>query len=86
MRRGRLALEAALGQENVVEVLPSTGGEDFAYFANEVPGLYFRLGIEKPGLPSGALHTPTFRADDDSIEVGIRAMIALVRSELTRGP
>ena len=49
------------------------GGEDFAYFADEVPGFYFRLGTIAPGTRSGGLHTPDFRADDGAIAVGIRA-------------
>jgi amidohydrolase len=48
--------------------------EDFSYFANEVPGFYFRLGQVKPGTTSGDHHTPTFLADDTSIPVGIRTM------------
>ena len=28
---------------------PTMGGEDFSYFAHEVPGFYFRLGVVKPG-------------------------------------
>ena len=83
-RRVRPILEDALGSQNVIDVEPSTGGEDFAYFANEVPGFYFRLGIEDPEKGSGGLHTPTFRADDGAIEVGIRAMVAMVLSELGR--
>ncbi|MDH3254938.1 MAG: M20 family metallopeptidase, partial [Acidobacteriota bacterium] len=83
-RRVRPALETALGVEQVVDVEPTMAGEDFAYFANVVPGFYFRLGIEDPEQGSGALHTPTFRADDGAIEVGIRAMVSVVLSELGR--
>ena len=59
-------------------VPPTMGGEDFAYFANVVPGFYFRLGIVGPGTRSGGLHTPDFRADDAAIAVGMRAMAQLV--------
>jgi amidohydrolase len=83
-RRVRPVLEAALGTENVLDVEPSTGGEDFAYFANEVPGFYFHLGIENPEKGSGGLHTPTFRADDGAIEVGVKAMVSMVLEELER--
>jgi amidohydrolase len=71
-------LQRALGADNVKLVEPSMAGEDFAYFANEVPGFYFRLGVVQPGTTSGGLHTPTFRADDTSIPVGIKAMSRLV--------
>jgi amidohydrolase len=57
---------------------PITAAEDFAFFAQRVPGMYFSLGTTKPGTTSGGLHTPTFIADDASIAVGIRAMASLV--------
>lgn len=57
---------------------PTTGAEDFSYFAQQVPGFYFRLGTTAPGTTSGGLHTPTMTADDSAIPVGIRAMTALV--------
>ncbi|HXO19129.1 MAG TPA: amidohydrolase [Thermoanaerobaculia bacterium] len=73
-RRSRPAVERAVGKENVVESEPTMGGEDFAYFANAVPGFYFRLGTLKPGTTSGGLHTPTFRGDDGAVAVGMRVM------------
>jgi amidohydrolase len=84
-RRMVPALEAALGASNVIQVPPTMGGEDFALFANEVPGLYYRLGVRKPGTISGGMHTPTFTADDGSLEVGIRGMAALVVDFLATG-
>jgi amidohydrolase len=71
-------LERALGAPNVKISEPTMGGEDFAYFANEVPGFYYRLGVLKPGTTSGGLHTPTFRGDDGAVAVGIRSMSRLV--------
>ena len=71
-------LAKIVGEENVVVVEPTMGGEDFAYFANEVPGFYFRLGSVNPELGSGGHHTPDFRADDASLPIGIRAMANLV--------
>lgn len=82
----RGSLERSLGGTNVIDAAPVMGAEDFAYFANEVPGFYFRLGVVKPGTESGALHTPTFRADDGAIPVGIRAMSGLVLDFLHRPP
>ena len=71
-------LRRVLGDENVEDQEPATAGEDFAIFANEVPGFYFSLGMIKPGTTSGGHHTPTFQADDSSIPVGMRAMTALL--------
>lgn len=78
-------LERSVGAGNVKLVEPSMGGEDFAYFANEIPGFYFRLGIVAPGTTSGGLHTPTFRADDSAVAVGMKAMSRLLADWLREG-
>ncbi|HWM89596.1 MAG TPA: M20 family metallopeptidase, partial [Thermoanaerobaculia bacterium] len=78
-------LERSMGAGNVKRVEPSMGGEDFAYFANQVPGFYFRLGIVAPGTTSGGLHTPTFRADDSAVAVGMKAMSRLLVDWLAEG-
>jgi amidohydrolase len=75
-------LERTLGAGNVKLVEPSMAGEDFAYFANEVPGFFFRLGVVKPGTTSGGLHTPTFRADDSAVPAGMRVMARLLADYL----
>ncbi len=72
------SVQAVLGQVNVVELEPTMGGEDFAIFANEVPGFFFRLGMVKPGTESGGHHTPTFSADDAAVPVGMRVMSTLL--------
>ena len=79
----RPLLERTLGADHVKVVEPSMTGEDFAYFANQVPGFYFRLGVVKPGTTSGGLHTPTFRADDSAVPVGMRVMARLLVDYLT---
>ena len=61
----------------VIEALPRTGAEDFAYFSQEVPGFYFWLGIRSPGTrPEDAApnHSPLFRVDEDALELGVRAL------------
>ena len=68
------SLGAVLGTDRVQEILPTMGGEDFAYFALEVPGFFYRLGIHKEGSVIGPHHSPTFRADDASVPVGMRVM------------
>jgi amidohydrolase len=80
----RPLLERTLGADNVKVVEPSMAGEDFAYFANQVPGFFFRLGVVKPGTTSGGLHTPTFRADDSAVPVGMRVVARLLVDYLTQ--
>ena len=83
-RESAPALERVVGKEHVKRIPPSMASEDFSFFANEVPGFYYRLGQVKPGTTTGDHHTPTFRADDSSIPVGIRAMSFLVADYLDR--
>jgi amidohydrolase len=72
------ALADVVGAGRVQVLEPTTGAEDFSYFAMEVPGFYFRLGTNNPENPSGGHHTPTFRADDGAIPIGIEAMTHVV--------
>src|SRR5215207_954853 len=83
--RMRPTMVRLMGAENVPDVAPTTGAEDFAYFANQVPGFFYRLGTVKPGTTSGDHHTPTFQADDDAIPIGIRMMSTLLLDYLGSG-
>jgi amidohydrolase len=78
------ALERVVGKANITRVPPAMGSEDFSFFANEVPGFYFRLGQVKPGTTTGDHHTPTYLADDGAIPVGIKAMSYLIVDYLSR--
>ena len=66
-----------VGAESVTRADPWMAGEDFAHFANEAPGFFYFLGTQKPGTTSGGHHSPTFRADDAALPVGVRAMAHL---------
>jgi len=68
------SLEAAMGPGSVKALPPTMGGEDFAFFANALPALYFDLGTREPGGTSGGLHTPTFHAPDTAVAAGMKAM------------
>lgn len=72
-------LRRVFGPDNVHEVERSMGGEDYAYFAQEVPGCYFYVGVHKPGTPpTSPLHSPTYNPDEGAIAVGVRAMANVV--------
>jgi amidohydrolase len=79
------ALGEAVGAEHVSLADPWMAGEDFARFANEVPGFFYFLGTQKPGTTSGGHHSPTFRADDGALPVGMRAMATVLWDYLERG-
>ncbi len=66
-----------LGQKSVHRTNLSMGGEDFSYFAEQVPGCMFRLGVSNPerGLVR-PLHNPAFDLDEDALPLG-SALLAL---------
>lgn len=70
-------MQEAAGESNVAERYPVTGAEDFSFFAQEVPGLFFFLG----GMPAGMSaeeaaphHTPDFFIDDSGLMLGVRTL------------
>jgi amidohydrolase len=70
------AAAAALGADRVVEADVSMGGEDFAFYLEQVPGAMVRLGTGIPG--SGQhfdIHQSRFDVDERSIGYGIRVMV-----------
>ncbi|WP_411895554.1 amidohydrolase [Winogradskyella sp. A2] len=68
------SLHTVAGEENVQLMKATTGGEDFSYFQELVPGVYFFLGGMTPGetevFPH---HTPDFKIDDNGMLLGVRA-------------
>jgi len=70
------------GAENVNNSMDAvTGAEDFSFFQEEVPGLYFFIGGMPRGMnPANAAphHTPDFFVDDEGLLTGIRLMSRMV--------
>jgi amidohydrolase len=72
------SLEAAAGKENVSLVKATTGGEDFSYYQEEIPGLYFFLGGMTPGNTEAfPHHTPDFKIDDRGMLLGVKSFCHL---------
>ncbi|HEY9179572.1 MAG TPA: M20 family metallopeptidase [Candidatus Baltobacteraceae bacterium] len=60
---------------------PTMGAEDFAYFAQRVPGVHVRLGIRneaRGAVHSG--HSPEFRIDEAALPVGVQTLVAFATS------
>ena len=70
-------LKAVAGSENVNYINAITGAEDFSFFQEQVPGLYFHGGLPPGGTPAGH-HTPDFYIDEAGMKLGVRAMANLV--------
>jgi amidohydrolase len=61
-----------------LQLMPKiTGSEDFSFFQQVVPGLFFFVGVTADGVePRTAApnHSPRFRIDEGSLVVGVRAL------------
>ncbi len=80
------SLRRAAGDDRVREA-PMTGtAEDFSYFQQQVPGLFFFLGVTPPGREATAAqnHSPLFFADESALPVGVRALTNLTIDFLNR--
>lgn len=66
---------SVLGDNGIIHLDPAMGGEDFAYYLQEVPGTFYFLGTgnESKGLTSPA-HSPTFNIDEDAMKYGVEIL------------
>jgi metal-dependent amidase/aminoacylase/carboxypeptidase family protein len=79
-QRMRPSLERIAGPANVLEARRVTGAEDFAYYAERVPAMFFFIGVRPADVPAEEAipnHSPFFYADEDALIHGVRAMASL---------
>ena len=80
-------LERAVGAANVHVIKAITGAEDFSYFQQQVPGLFFFLGGMDPAMnPDNAPshHTPDFVVQDEGMIHGVKVMVDLTLDYLNQ--
>lgn len=78
--RARAALVATLGASNVRTAQPGMVAEDFAYFQQAVPGVFFYYGVNAPGVSAAEAapnHSPRFFVHEPAMETALRAMLAV---------
>lgn len=80
-----------LNAENKFPALKADGesikrmtAEDFAYYTQNFPSLYFSLGIAKDGLGEAGLHTSEFTIHPDALDVGTEFLIWLAQWSTNR--
>lgn len=74
------SLQRINGSSNVNSMNAVTGAEDFSFFQEKVPGMYFFIGgAKKDTDPSKAAphHTPDFYVDDSAMITGLKSMTTL---------
>jgi amidohydrolase len=69
------AAVAALGPDGATSTEQSSGGEDFAWYLEDVPGAMGRLGVWSGEGPMKDLHQPTFDLDERALPVGVRVLV-----------
>lgn len=76
----KLAEETLVGPESLTELImaerPAPTGEDFAYFAKAVPGLFLWLGAAESKDAPG-LHSPYFNFPEEILLNGIQAVSSI---------
>lgn len=80
------SLRRVVGAANVRAIPLVTGAEDFAYFAEKVPSLFFFVGITPPGQSTATApsnHSPLFYVDETGIPIAARALASVAVDYLT---
>lgn len=70
------AARAELGEDAVVLTPQSMGGEDFAWFLQDIPGAMLRLGTHTPGGEVYDLHRGDYVLDEAALANGIKVLAA----------
>jgi amidohydrolase len=74
------SIQQTAGKENVLLRPCHTGAEDFSFYQQKAPGLFFDLGaMPKGGNPKTAPshHTPDFYIDESSLPIGVKTLANL---------
>jgi len=82
------SLRAVAGAGNVIEPPLQMGAEDFAYYAREVPSMFFFVGATAPDIDPATApgnHSPKFMLDESSLDLGLRAMLQVTLDYLHGG-
>ena len=75
------SLKKIFGDDRVVDMGMITGAEDFSYYAQEVPGFFFFLGVTPHGVNAKTAptnHSPLFYVEESNLINGVKAFIQLV--------
>lgn len=71
----RQLAEEYMDKKNIEETELRMGAEDFGYYAQQIPGCFFRLGVRNESLGIiNNVHTPVFDIDERAIETGMGIM------------
>jgi amidohydrolase len=79
--------ERLVGKDNVREISLQTTADDYAFFGEQVPSLYFWVGItprDRDPQKAAFNHSPLFYLDEAGMNTGVRAFLALTVESLAQ--
>jgi len=72
----RGAAEEFVGREQVIDLDIRMTAEDFGFYTQLFPAVFYRLGVDfTDGRSAGRLHTSTFTVNEEAIPYGIECMV-----------
>lgn len=80
----RNGIEAALGEQALAGTEQSSGGEDFAWYLERLPGAFARLGVRPNDVPAPDIHHPAFTLDERALLIGTRVLTHTALTALNR--
>lgn len=78
--------KSLIGENSVLPLLKTFAAEDFAYFAEKVPSVHFRLGIADDSKGLSPLHSTCFDVSEDAIFYGIYIITNFILSITDNSP
>jgi amidohydrolase len=85
-RRMLPTLQRVAGTTNVREAIPTTTAEDFSYYLQTVPGIFYFLGItprDRNAETAPKNHSPRFFLDEAALPLGVRSLANMAADYLT---
>jgi amidohydrolase len=82
------SLQAVVGADNVYAPPLQMGAEDFSFYAQQVPSMFFFVGATGPGIDPATApsnHSPQFLLDESALDVGLRALLQVSLDYLQQG-
>ena len=76
------SLQKVYGKDNVLIRPFVTGAEDFPFFTDHAPGLYFFNGVSEDPSKAYPNHSPYFFADERNLKYGMKSMAQLATDYL----
>jgi amidohydrolase len=83
------SLQWAAADKGVASIKPITGAEDFSFYQQQIPGVFFFLGISPANTALSEVapnHSPMFDVNEDALIHGVRALSSLALDYLAQTP